>query len=294
MLIAAPNLSEGRDADSIEAVTAGFIAAAELLDRHSDGVHNRTVLTLRAPAGELREALAGGAAACAERIDMRRHRGAHPCVGALDVCPVVFPDAGDRESARREVLAAAELIAALEIPVFLYGDLASEPGRRERAHFRDGGLATLAQRMRSGELRPDLGPAALHPRAGATLVTARPPLAAFNVELADADLALARRIAAELRESGGGPAGVRAIGIDMGDGRMQVSANVHDPIAVPLAEVVARIRRLAKPHGARPVAAEIVGLVPVAALEGFPEEVPIAGFDPERHLLERRARPASG
>src|SRR5690349_4038466 len=143
---------------------------------------------------------------------MRRHEGAHPCVGALDVCPVVWPEEHQSEQARALAVAVARGIARLGIPVFLYGELASTPERAERSHFRRGGLAELTERMSAGELAPDFGPGQPHPTAGATLVTARPPLAAFNVVLGTADAEVARAVAAQLRESGGGIAGVRAVG----------------------------------------------------------------------------------
>ena len=147
---------------------------------------------------------------------MRRHEGAHPCVGALDVCPVVWLGEDDRDAAREEALEAArEIGSELRVPVFLYGELASHRSRRERAFFRSGGLVELRRRLDAGELRPDFGPAELHPSAGATLVTARPPLAAFNVELEGAEIETTREIANLLRESGGGLSGVRAIGIDL-------------------------------------------------------------------------------
>jgi glutamate formiminotransferase/glutamate formiminotransferase/formiminotetrahydrofolate cyclodeaminase len=136
--------------------------------------------------------------------------------------------------------------------------------------------------MLSGELAPDYGPPEPHPTAGAVLVTARAPLVAFNLDLDSDDVDLARSIAADLRESGGGPAGVRAMGLYLpARGRAQVSFNVHDPEGVPLADLVARVRERA------PVAeAELVGLAPRAAFAGFPDDVPLRGFDPERHLLE--------
>jgi glutamate formiminotransferase len=291
VLLAVPNFSEGRDGGRIEAISGAFAAGATLLDTHSDPVHNRTVLSLAARES-LAEALVAGARACVEAIDLRGHEGAHPCIGALDVCPVVWTQEGDRETAGAEALAAARAIAAeLRLPVFLYGALASQPQRSERAFFRRGGAGELARRLESGELRPDFGPTDPHPTAGATLVTARPPLAAFNVELEHADLATASEIAARLRESGGGPPGVRAIGIDLGDRRAQVSANVHDPIAVPLAEVIERVRSLAAERGARAVAAEVVGLVPAASLVGLPDDLPLRGFDPARQVIERRQEP---
>lgn len=291
MLLAVPNFSEGRDGGRIERISAAFASGAALLDAHSDSVHNRTVLTLSGPEGALATALAGGAGACVEGIDMRRHRGAHPCVGALDVCPVVWLRADDRSPAREEALEAARRIGSEQgVPVFLYGELASQESHRERAFYRSGGAAELKRRLDAGELRPDFGPPELHPSAGATLVTARPPLAAFNLELEGATIEDVRGIAANLRESGGGPPGVRAIGIELGEGRAQVSTNVHDPIAVPLAEVVERVRELAKARGARVVRAEVVGLVPKATLDGWPEEVPLS-FDPAAQTIERRVTP---
>jgi glutamate formiminotransferase / 5-formyltetrahydrofolate cyclo-ligase len=291
VLLAVPNFSEGRDGARIEAISTAFATGAALLDTHSDPVHNRTVLTLSGLPDSLAEALANGARACVESIDMRRHEGAHPCIGALDVCPVVWLREKDREPARAEALAAARGIAAeARVPVFLYGELASHLARRERAFFRAGGLVELRRRLDSGELRPDFGPAELHPSAGATLVTARPPLAAFNVELEGAGIEAAREIADRLRESGGGLAGVRALGIDLGGGRTQVSTNVHDPIAVPLAHVIERVRSLAAARGARPVAAEVIGLVPEASVDGLPDDVPLVGFDPAKHVIERRLR----
>ncbi|MQA73501.1 MAG: glutamate formiminotransferase [Solirubrobacterales bacterium] len=289
--LAVPNFSQGRDAEAIAAISAAF-AGAEPLDRHSDEVHNRTVLTLSAPSGALVAALVAGARACVERIDMRTHAGAHPCVGALDVCPLVWVTAAGRANAREHALEAAAGIAELEVPVFLYGSVAADESRRERAHFRRGGLAALGERMRSGELVADLGPAEPHPTAGATLVTARPPLAAFNVELDSGGAEVARAVAARLRESGGGPVGVRAVGIDLA-GVAQVSTNVHDPETVTLGAVIERVRALAAEHGARPVAAEVVGLVPAAALRDLPADVPLRGFDPRRHVIESRLAPGA-
>jgi glutamate formiminotransferase len=292
VVLAVPNFSQGRDPQAIETISSAF-GGAELLDRHSDAVHNRTVLTLSAPGDALVEALAAGARACVERIDMRSHSGAHPSIGALDVCPLVWVTAVGQGRAHELALEAAARIAELGVPVFLYGALASDEDRRERAYFRRGGLAELGERMRSGELAPDLGPPRPHPSAGATLVTARPPLAAFNIELDTSDVAIARAVAARLRESGGGPVGVRAMGVDLA-GVAQVSTNVPDPEAVTLGEVIERVRGLAAEHDARPVAAEVVGLVPAAALRDLPGDVPLRGFDPRRHVIESRLGPGGG
>ncbi len=287
-LLAAPNVSEGRDAAAIDALAVAFARGVTLLDRHSDADHDRTVFTLGGWPGPLLDALASGAEEAIETIDMSSYGGAHPAVGALDVCPVVWLDPADRPAARTEAIAAAEQIGGLGVPVFLYGELASRPEHAERAYFRNGGLAELWLRMEGGELRPDYGPDLPHRTAGATLVTARPPLAAFNIELEGADLPTARAVAAGLRESGGGLPGVRAIGLALSSGRTQVSTNVHDPLEVPLGRVVERVRALAAPLGAHPVEAELIGLVPRGALDGYPGDVPIRGFDPGLHVIERR------
>jgi glutamate formiminotransferase / 5-formyltetrahydrofolate cyclo-ligase len=291
MLLAVPNFSEGRDRRLIEEISAAFATGAALLDAHSDPLHNRTVLTLSAPPEDVVRPLVDGARACVDRIDMRKHEGAHPVIGALDVCPVVWLRGEDRDAARKDALAAArEIGEEIGIPVFLYGDLATQERHWERAFFRAGGLVELSRRVHSGELRPDLGPRKVDPRTGVTLMTARAPLAAFNVELKGGDITAARQIASRLRESAGGLAGVRAIAIALGRDRTQVSTNVHDPAAVPLATVVERIRELAREHGARPVAAEVVGLVPRASLAGWRDEIPLVGFDPAKHVIERRVR----
>jgi glutamate formiminotransferase len=282
LLVSVPNVSEGRDRTVIEAVSRGF-APARLLDVHSDPDHGRSVFTLAAPQGELARALVGGARAAVERIDLGGHRGVHPHVGALDVLPVVYLDEGQHGAACAEALTAAALIGEeLELPVFLYGELATRPQHVERADLRRGGPANLARRMRAGELVPDYGPHRVHPSAGALLATARPPLVAFNVDLESDDVELAKEIAAGLRESGGGLPGVRAIGLRLAErGRAQVSTNVHDHRAVPLRLIVEWIR-----ERAAVAEAELVGLAPAAALEGFPDDVPLRGFAPERHLIE--------
>jgi glutamate formiminotransferase / 5-formyltetrahydrofolate cyclo-ligase len=292
VLLAVPNFSEGRDRVLIDRIAAQFESSAELLDLHSDPTHNRTVLTLAGVPRALGEALARGAGACQMTIDMRRQEGAHPRIGALDICPVVWLREADREAARTEALSVARAIAADGVPVFLYGELASDEARRERGFFREGGLARLRARMEAGELAPDLGPTEPHPTAGATLVTARRPLAAFNVELEGLTIVEARGIAARLRESGGGPPGVRAIAIELEGSRAQISTNVHAPAAIPLAAVIARIQELA-PGGARVASAEVVGLIPEAALAGWPEEIPLPAFDPAKHVIERRVRSSS-
>lgn len=272
LLLGVPNASTAAPM-AVDAI-AGAFAPARLLDTHSDPDHGRSVFTLAAAAGDLAAALVSGSRKALDLIDLTGHAGLHPHIGAVDVLPVVYTALEHRGAAQAEALTvAAKLGSELDLPVFLYGDLATAEDRRERADLRRGGVAGLSARILAGELRPDFGPTAVDPGVGATLVTARPPLAAFNLDLDSDDLDLAQRIAAGLRESGGGLPGVRAIGLMLSArGRVQVSTNIHNPVAVPLGDVVAHVRA----H-ATVAEAEIVGLVPEAALEGFPPDVPIRG-----------------
>jgi glutamate formiminotransferase/glutamate formiminotransferase/formiminotetrahydrofolate cyclodeaminase len=271
VLLAVPNVSEGRDPEVLDAVGAAFAeGGARMLDRHADPDHNRAVFTLAAAPGILHEALATGAQAAIERIDLTRHAGLHPHVGAVDVAPVVHRTPDQRGAAIAEALALADRLGQLGLPVFLYGALA---GGRTRAELRKGGPAGLAQRMADG-LAPDYGPPHPHATAGATLVSARPPLVAFNLELAPpATEADARAIARAIRESGEhGLPGLRAIGLTLAarGGVTQVSCNVEDHEALPLERLLEAVERRA------PVAeAELVGLAPAAAFEGWPDRVPI-------------------
>jgi len=274
-VLAVPNVSEGRDQAAITRIADAFqTGGAILLDTHSDPDHNRTVYTLAGAPGGLTQAMTAGAAAALATIDVAHHRGAHPRVGALDVAPIVHLTPEERGAACAAALTLGDRLGSeLSVPVFLYGALTQHT--RTRAEIRRAGPDTLARRMRNGGLRPDFGPDAPHPTAGATMVAARPPLVAFNVELAPpADLGTAQRIAALIREGGNeGLEGVRAIGISLtsrGD-TAQVSTNVEDHLATPLAKLVEAIAR----HAA-PTRAELVGLAPASAFDGFPAELEVA------------------
>ncbi len=262
MLLAVPNVSEGRDRAAVDAIAAAFASTgARLLDVHSDADHHRSVYTLAGTPGELAPALEAGAREALERIDLRTPRGSHPHVGALDVAPVVHLDAARRGAACAEALVAADLLAELGLPAYLYGALAR--GRTRAELRRPGALDGL---------EPDFGPAARSERSGAVLVGARPPLVAFNLELAaPATLADAKRVAALVREGGEeGLPGVRALGIALRGGVAQVSTNVEDHEAVPLARLLAAVARHAEV-----AAAELVGLAPAAAFAGWPGAVPV-------------------
>jgi glutamate formiminotransferase len=282
-----PNFSEGRDRATIDALGAALSAHADLLDVHSDADHNRSVFTLVGDERRLTSALLAGVACARERIDLRRHEGAHPRVGAADVVPVVALEPGDLERARKAALSLAQRIGAeLGLPVFLYGELAQGRGP---AFYRRGGPGELQRRIEEGELVPAYGPARLDPAAGAVLVAARRPLIAFNVNLRAAGVEVAREIAASVRETGGGFPGVRALGLDLPRaGIVQVSMNVEDYEAAALHEIVARVEAESAARGAEVLGSELVGLMPAAAAVAAAGAVlRIDGFGPSR-VLELR------
>ncbi len=280
MLMAVPNVSEGVSKATLDAICKAF-EPARVLDVHSDADHNRAVFTLASEQGRLAAELANGTFVAHQHVSLEHNSGVHPHVGAVDVVPVVYLRPEDRGAACAEALVTAHLIAErCATPVFLYGELA---GGRERAELREGGLHGLTARMAEGQHLPDFGPKSISHEVGATLVSARPPMVAFNLVLSETEsLERSKQIAAELRESGGGLPGVRAIGLWLdGQARAQVSCNIHDPFAVPLAEVAAFVRERATVESA-----ELVGLAPRAAIEGFPEDVSWLDFDPTRHVVE--------
>jgi glutamate formiminotransferase len=281
-----PNFSEGRERTTINAIGTVLARRARLLDVHADPDHHRSVFTVVGDDEGLVEALVGAVECARDRIDLRRHRGAHPRIGAADVVPVVSLGPDDMERAKAAALQVAERIGALGLPVFLYGELAAGRGP---AFFRRGGTDGLAWRLAQGELAPDFGPGELHPTAGGVIVGARRPLIAFNVDLRDAQVDDARAIASAIRERGGGFPGVRALGLELpGSGRVQVSMNIEDWEAAALHEIVARIESEAAALGAGVERAELVGLMPAgAAAAAAGAALRIEGFDGSR-LIETR------
>ncbi|HEY7706145.1 MAG TPA: glutamate formimidoyltransferase [Gaiellaceae bacterium] len=279
-----PNFSEGRDPATIDAIGAAF-GGVRLLDVHSDADHNRSVFTVVGADDPLVDSLLAAIAVARDRIDLARHEGAHPRVGAADVVPLVPLAADDMERAKAAALRVAERAGELGLPVFLYGELA---GGRGPAFFRSGGTEALAARIADG-LAPDYGPRELHPTAGCVLVGARRPLIAFNVDLSGATADDARSIASAVRERDGGFPGVRALGLELpGAGRVQVSMNVEDWEAAALHEIVARIESEAGALGAGVERAELVGLMPAgAAAAAAGSALRIEGFDRSR-LIEVR------
>jgi glutamate formiminotransferase len=311
-----PNVSEGRRPEVVEEIVAAFAGAAPevlVLDASSDPDHHRSVITLMGPGPALVEAAVAGAEACARLIDLTQHHGAHPRMGALDVLPFVPFGAETRlrggDDPDLDCVALAEragrrIAEEAGVPVYLYGAAARHPGWAALPAVRGRGFEALRDALATGDEAdppgdhpggppdpptPDFGGPGLHPTAGATAVGAREVLIAYNVELADADLELARRIATAVRERDGGLPAVRAMGVPLlSQGRVQVSMNLLDYRVTPPAVAYAAVAALAERAGARVEASEVVGLVPAAALDGVdPADLRLRGFTPDL-LLEGR------
>ena len=267
LLEAVPNCSEGRSRQTLRCLARA--AGSPLLDLHSDPSHHRSVLTLAGSAPQLRASAHSLFETAIRCIDLRRHRGEHPRIGALDVLPIVpLGETRMERAARLAVSLAEEIGADRSVPVFLYGE--ADPGRRTLPQIRRGGLRGLADRLARGEIRPDYGPPALHPSAGGIAVGARRPLIAFNVNLDTSDAGVARAIAGRIRTSAGGLPALRALGVRQADPvsrrvLAQVSMNLLDWRRTSLSDAFRRVLREAGAAGTGVVHSEIVGLVPRAA-----------------------------
>jgi glutamate formiminotransferase len=292
-----PNVSEGRRPEVVDEIVAAFAGADPevlVLDSSSDPDHHRTVITLMGPGPALVESAVAGAVACVRLIDLNQHRGVHPRMGALDVLPFVpfgaetrlrGGDHPDLDCAALAERAGRRIAAEAGVPAYLYGAAARHPGWAALPAVRGRGFEAL----RESPPPPDFGGPGLHPTAGAAAVGAREVLIAYNVELAGADLALARRIASAVRERDGGLPAVRAMGVAVEHrGLVQVSMNLLDWRVTPPATAYAAVAALAEQDGARVEASEIVGLVPAGALDGVdPAGLRLRDFAPDL-VLEAR------
>ncbi len=289
-----PNLSEGRDGAAVEAIAAAVrgIEGVRLLDVQSDATHHRSVLTFAGDKGPLLAAVLAMFEATLPRVDLRRHRGEHPRLGAVDVVPFV-PIAGatmaECVALARE--AGAAIAERFGVPVYLYEEAAATPARRNLEDIRRGEFEGLAAKMQTDGWAPDFGPASPHASAGATVIGARMPLIAYNINLATDRLDVAKRIAAAVRMSSGGFRFVKAMGIALEDrGIVQVSMNLTNFEKSPIFRVFEAVKREAARYGVTVLESEVVGLVPAAALVQAAEfYLQLDGFRPEQ-VLESRLR----
>jgi glutamate formiminotransferase len=270
LLECVPNVSEGRDRAVLDRLAACVRATpgVRLADIHFDAVHHRSVYTMLGPPAALHAAVLALCEAAIGAIDLTRHAGAHPRIGAVDVVPFVPVGGAPMADAVVAARAAGMAIAArFGLPVLFYGEAATASHRRPLEAVRRGQFEGLAARLTTPEWHPDAGPATPHPTAGAVAVGARPILVAFNVNLATRDLAIARTVARAVRESSGGLPAVKAMGLTLPErGLVQVSMNLTDIARTPPRSAFEAVAREAGRHGIAVAESELVGLAPTAAL----------------------------
>jgi glutamate formiminotransferase / 5-formyltetrahydrofolate cyclo-ligase len=292
-----PNISEGRRAEVVTAAVdaLGRVSDVRVLDVQSDKDHNRSVISLAGDEKSLPAALLNLFEVAVERIDLRSHKGEHPRAGAVDVVPFIPIEGATMaecvELARRLGQAVAE---RFQIPVYLYEEAATAPHRRNLEDVRRGQFEGLAEKMRDPQWKPDFGPAAPHPSAGAAIIGARMPLIAYNINLGTSDLEIAKRIAKAIRHSSGGYRHVKAMGVMLEERKLaQVSINMTDFKKTPLHRVFETVRSEAERHGVSVVGSEIVGLVPAEALiDAADHFLRLENFSPSQ-VLERKLRESS-
>jgi glutamate formiminotransferase len=289
-----PNVSDGRRPEVIEAFVRaiGAVSGVRVLDFSSDASHNRSVLTLAGDALPLKQAVLALFEQAVGAIDLRTHKGEHPRLGAVDVVPFV-PIEGvtmaECVALARET--GAEVAQRFGVPVFLYEDAASDPARRNLEDIRRGEFEGLATKMTKPEWKPDFGPAQPHASAGATVIGARMPLIAYNINLATDRLDVAKKIAAGIRHSSGGFRFVKAMGITLENRKIvQVSMNLTNYEKTPMYRVFEVVKREAARYGVSVLESEIVGLVPAAALVATAEYyLQLEGFKADQ-VLETKLR----
>ena len=290
-----PNLSDGRRRDVVERIVAAIrhVDGTRILDVSSDASHNRSVITMAGTAPSLRSAVLTLYEHAIAAIDMRTQTGAHPRLGAVDVVPFIPVEGvtmSECVTLARDT--AAAVASRFQIPVFLYEDAATLPARRNLAEIRRGEFEGLAAKLASPEWTPDFGPGQPHPSAGATVIGARRPLIAFNVNLSSSRLGIAKAIAMAVRQSSGGLPFVKALGIPLTDRNIvQVSMNLTDYEETSVSRAFAAVKAEAARHGVEILESELVGLVPAAALAGVsPVDLQLTGFTDDQILEKRIAR----
>jgi glutamate formiminotransferase / 5-formyltetrahydrofolate cyclo-ligase len=292
-----PNVSEGRRKDVVDALVESVRAtpSVRLLDYSSDSAHNRSVITMVGDAGPLKAAVLALFEAALHRIDLRAHSGEHPRLGAVDVVPFIpIEGVSMEECVRLAKETGAEVAERFQVPVYLYEEASANPSRKNLEDIRRGQFEGLEAKMSTPGWAPDYGGPGPHPAAGATVIGARMPLIAYNVNLATDRLDVAKKIAAAIRFSSGGFRYVKAMGVSLEDrGIVQVSINLTNYEKTPMFRVFEAVKREAARYGVEVLESEIVGLVPAAALVQTAEHfLQLASFTPNQ-VLENRLRSTS-
>jgi len=288
-----PNISEGRRLDVVERLATAItsVPAVHLLDRTSDASHNRSVFTLAGPAGAVSDALEQLVAVAVREIDMDQHWGEHPRIGAVDVIPFVpLADTTMDEATELARLFAARIADRFDLPVYLYAQAALRGDRVKLADVRRGQYEGLKVEIGQNGREPDLGPARMHPSAGAVAVGARPFLIAYNINLDSEDIELAKRIARRVRESGGGLPKVQANGFFIDElHKAQVSMNILDFRVTPLWRVWETVRAEAAEDGVELFESELIGLAPLASFLAVADHIDAPATAPTEERLAAAA-----
>lgn len=286
-----PNFSEGRRPDVVESIVSAMrVEGVRLLDWSLDADLNRSIVTIAGPPAAVVESAVRGAGRAAELIDLTTQEGLHPRIGAADVIPFVpVRGVGLEQCVVLARQAGMEIWKRWQLPVYFYEAAAARPDRALLEEVRRGQFEGLREAvLKEPARRPDVSGPRLHPTAGASAVGARRFLIAFNLYLDTAEVSVARAVAREIRHSGGGLAAVKAIGVTV-HGQAQVSLNLTDFTRTPVGVAFAGVKEKAARHGAKPVRAELIGLIPEAALERNSEWMRLLdGFHEEEKVLERR------
>jgi len=270
VLLCEPNISEGRNLEVVEQILGPIRQAdgIKILDISSDADHHRSVFTYLGEPEVMLEATKRMAARAFELIDMTKHQGSHPRMGAVDVVPFIPVRGIETEQAVEIARRFGEFVGELGVPVYYYEDAATSPERATLPKIRKGQYEALEEKLKDPAWAPDAGPATFNPKAGAMVTGARFPLIAFNVNLRTTDLSIADRIARAVRHINGGYRYVRAIGLELeGTGMVQVSMNLVNYTKTPIPRVLETIRSEAARHGVNVAGTELIGPVPLGALE---------------------------
>lgn len=287
-----PNISEGRRLDVVEQIVAHIRQSegVQLLDYSSDYDHNRTVITYVGELAAVEEASFRLTQAAVAQIDMEKHKGAHPRIGAVDVIPFIPIQGVTMAECVQGAKRLAERISTeLAVPTYLYGEAALRPSRKNLSNIRKGNYEGLRETIQDEGRDPDFGEPKMHPTAGATVVGARMPLVAFNVNLGTNRIDIANKIARNIRERNGGFKNVKGMGVALEErGEVQVSMNLENYQATPIYRVLETIRREAARYGVAVVGTELIGLVPQQALLDVAEwYLQLEDFHPNQ-VLENR------
>lgn len=287
-----PNFSEGRRQEVLDEIKSAIekTTGVWLLDFESDADHNRSVFTFVGDSRSIRTSVLATVEIAVRTIDLNKHSGTHPRMGAVDVIPFV----PIRETSMAECIALSRIVGKEiaekhGLPVYLYEESATRPERKNLANIRAGQFEGIREKIRTDDSRiPDFGPREVHPTAGCVAVGARRPLIAYNIYLNTSDVSIAKKISKQIREKDGGLAGIKALGFYIESRKLaQVSMNICDYTKTSIYKVFAAVDALSKKYGTSILSSELVGLMPEEALKmGDPATLKLENFDPAHQVIE--------